>query len=244
MRRITTIALLPIAAFVLAACNGTSQETTDAGPGATLSPGAVTATDDGSGTTESPESGDTAGSGDELFGTAADVGGPYGELRDGLWSVGPAGDVEFTVTGSDTLELVQATANEGWAIAEQEVESDKVDVDFRRGPVRFQFEVEVDDGILELEIDQDIDPAQPGTFSVGEAGTVEVDVQDGRLVLGEVTLTDGWTEVKRAVEADDIELDFRREGDGFFELWEFHADLDNGTLEVEVDYELEGRLAR
>mgnify|MGYP001017244402 CR=1 FL=1 len=31
-----------------------------------------------------------------------------------------------------------------------------------------------DDGVLEIEIDQDIDPAQPGTFHVGAAAIVEL----------------------------------------------------------------------
>ena len=241
MRRVTAIALLPIAALALAACGGSADAPAESGPAATLttagatSPGAAT-----DGTTEQPTDDGSASSDDGLFGTPADVGGPYGELRDGLWGVGPAGEVEFRVTSRDTLELVSAGPADGWDLREQEVESDKIRVDLRRGPVDFELEVEIDAGVLEIEIDQDIDPAGPGTFAVGEAGTVEVSVADGRLVLGELDLAGGWNEVQRNADDDDIELRFRRDGDGFFELWEFRADLDGGALDVEVDYEIEG----
>ncbi len=145
------------------------------------------------------------------------------------------------MAGSDDLELVDVRANDGWDIVEQETDSDSIDVDFRQGPVTHQIEVEIDSGVLEIEIDQDIDPAEGGTFAVGEAATVEVTVEDGRLALGDVTITDGWDETSREVDDDEVELDVRRDGDGFFELWELQADLDDGALTIEVDYEIEGR---
>ena len=178
-----------------------------------------------------------------MFGTAADVGGPYGELRDGPWGVGVAGEVDFRVTGPDSLELVGVAVNEGWQVREQEVESDKIDIEYERGPVEYRFEVEIDDGLLELEIDQDIDRTSSGTFAVGEAATVDITADVGSLTLGDVMLTDGWGETSREVDNDDIELDFRREGDGFFELWELNADRGRDSLDVEVDYEIEGRFA-
>jgi hypothetical protein len=241
MRRITAIALLPAVALALTACGGSSTGVTAGGESAaTLSP----SSDDTAGSTSGGSTAVGAGDmGEEMFGTAADVGGPYGELRDGVWEIGPAGSVEFRVTGPNSLELVGVVVAEGWQIVEQEVESDKIDVDFRRGPVEFQFEVEIDDNLLELEIDQDIDPANPGTFALGEAGTVAVSVENGRIVLGETAIGDGWNEVKREIDDDDIELDFRRDGNGFFEQWELYADEDNGALDIEVDYEIEGRFA-
>lgn len=253
MRRITAIALLPTAALALTACGGDTDQAAESGPAATLttagsptSEGATTPT-----ATSSPTGSDSdddsataaAGAGSALLGTPAGVGGPYGELRDGVWGVGPAGEVEFRVTGSDTLELVEVRVNDGWEITGQESDSDSIDVDYRQGPVDYQIEVEIDDGVLEIEIDQDIDPAEAGTFALGEAGSAEVTLSDGRLVLGAVTVTDGWSETSREVDDDEIELDLRREGMGFFELWELKADLDDGGLDIEVDYEIEGRFA-
>lgn len=228
MRRIPALALIPTTALVLAACGGSAET----GPNSTL---ATTPTSAGS------ESGTGEGA---LLGTPADVGGPYGELRDGVWAVGPAGEVEFRVTGANSLELVGASANDGWTITEQETDSDSIDVDFRSGPVSFDFQVEINDGVLELEIDQDIDPAAPGTFAVGEAATAPVSVDGGRLVLGDVSIASGWNETSRDLDSDDFQLDFRRDGNGFFELWELNADLDNGQLEIEVDYEIEGRFSQ
>ena len=258
MRRIAALALVPTTALVLAACGGTTADSGDAGPAPTLtatsgeatSTGDATdgsATDDTSSTDDSgsqnTDVGSAAGTEDASFGTPADVGGPYGELRDGVWAIGPAGEVEFRVTGPNSLELIAAVANDGWDITEQEVESDSIEVDFRRDNVTFEFEVEMSNGVLEIEIDQDIDRAENGTFFVGEAGTVAVSVDGSRLVLGDVGLMDGWNETSRDVDNDDVELDFRRDGDGFFELWEFNADLDDGKLEIEIDYEIEGRFS-
>ncbi|MGA8048149.1 MAG: hypothetical protein WCA30_17980 [Dermatophilaceae bacterium] len=246
MRRITAIALLPAAALSLAACGGSSQgvtATTD--PAATLSPSSGGGTD-GSGSGDGT-GGATATSsaavemGDEMFGTAADVGGPYGELRDGPWGVGVAGEVDFRVTGPNSLELVNIGVTEGWQLREQEVESDKIDIEYHRGPVEYRFEVEIDDGLLELEIDQDIDRTSSGTFAVGEAATVDITAEVGALTLGDVMLADGWGETSREVDNDDIELDFRRQTDGFFELWELNADRGRDSLDVEVHYEIEGR---
>jgi hypothetical protein len=249
MRRITAIALLPAAALALSACGGSSQgATTTSDPAATLS--ATPSRTDGSGSTaDDSTTGSTDDStagvemGDEMFGTPADVGGPYGELRDGPWAVGVAGEVDFRVTGPNSLELVGVGVNEGWQVREQEVESDKIDIEYQRGPVEYRFEVEIDDSLLELEIDQDIDRTSSGTFAVGEAATVGITADTGSLTLGDVALADGWDETSREVDNDDIELDFRRQSDGFFELWELNADRGRGSLDVEVHYEIEGRFA-
>lgn len=253
MRRIAALALIPTTGLVLAGCGGSAPTTADTGPNPSLTETTQeadggTATDGGTETaTDTATTDATSATGtddDGLLGTPADVGGPYGELRDGVWAIGPAGEVEFRVTGPDSLELINVQANDGWDITEQEVDSDSIEVDFRRGPVSFDFEVEMDDGVLEIEIDQDIDPAQGSTFAVGEAAMVPVSVDGGRLVLGDVNIMDGWNETSREVDSDDIELDFRRDGSGFFELWEFNADLDDGQLEIEIDYEIEGRFGQ
>lgn len=249
MRRITALALLPTAALALTACGGSPEQAVESGPPATLTTAGDSTTEETTATatptdTTSDDPGTTTpGAVSALFGTPADVGGPYGELRDGVWAVGPAGEVEFRVTGSDTIELVDVRVNDGWEITGQESDSDSIDVDYRQGPVDYQIEIEIDDGVLEIEIDQDIDPAEGGSFAIGEAGTAEVAVDNGRLVLGDVTITDGWSETSREVDDDEVELDLRREGDGFFELWELQADLDDGGLDIEVDYEIEGRFA-
>lgn len=190
--------------------------------------------------TEAEVEPDEQGDIDALFGTRADVGGPYGQPRDGVWAVGPAGQVEFRITGSHTLELVDIRPTDGWAISDQEVSSGEIDVALRRGPVTYEIQIEIEAGVLEIKIDQDIDPAQGGTFHVGEAATVTITVDGGTLVLGEVVVNEGWSEIDRDIDMDEIELDFRRLVGGVMELWEINAELDDGQLEIEIDYELEG----
>lgn len=242
MRRMTAITILPAAALALAACGTSTGDTTTPEPAASLATtteGATASADD-TATTATTAPSDDVEAGDELFGTAADVGGPYGELRDGVWGVGAAGEVEFTVTGSDSLELLGVEANAGWEITQQDVDSDSIDVDFRRGQVTYEFQVEMDEGILEIEIDQDIDRATSGDFAVGAAAMVPLTFDGARVTLGEVRLASGWTETGRDLD-DDVEIDFRRDGTGFFELWEINADGDDP--DVEIDYEIEGRFS-
>ena len=180
---------------------------------------------------------------DALFGTPPGAGGPYGASRDGVWEVGVAGEVEFSVTGPGSLSLAGVRPSTGWALTGQEVSSDGFDVDLRRGPVSFEVQVELEAGVLEISVDQDIGPAQPGTFFVGEAATVTVAVQGGALVLGAVLIDDGWVLIDRDVDGDEIELDLQRAGADAVELWEFTADLDDGVLEVSIDYEISGPYA-
>ena len=78
---------------------------------------------------------------------------------------------------------------------------------------------------------------------MGESATVDITAEVGALTLGDVAVSDGWSETSREVDNDDIELDFRRQSDGFFELWELNADRGRDTLDVEVHYEIEGRFA-
>jgi hypothetical protein len=93
--------------------------------------------------------------------------------------------------------------------------------------------------------------AVPGTWQVGEAGTVTFDVVDGALVLEDVSEADGWTVTDIEEEPDEIGVDLRRgdvEGDEIeIELrngamrWDADVEL-NGSIEVELDYEVSGQL--
>ncbi|MGJ7442054.1 hypothetical protein [Aquipuribacter sp. MA13-6] len=158
-----------------------------------------------------------------------------GELRDGVWQVGDAGEVEFAVVDG-ALELVDVRPAEGWQVTDQQAAPDEIEVDLRQGAVEYEVEIEIEAGLLEIEIDQDVDPAEPGTYRVGDAALVELDVVDGALVLGGVTVSDGWTETDRSESPDEVELDLQRGA----ETWELDVDLDDGVMEVEIDYEIEG----
>lgn len=73
-----------------------------------------------------------------------------------VYEVGPAGEVEISVEG-DSLTLVEARPNEGWSIDEIEEEDDEIEVDFVRGNEEWEFEAELENGQVEIEIDSDTD---------------------------------------------------------------------------------------
>lgn len=157
------------------------------------------------------------------------------ELRDGTWPVGDAGEVEFTADGGQ-LTLVEVRPADGWTETDRDIESDEIEIDFQRGNVEWRIEVELKDGVLEIEIDQDIDGADPGVYTVGLAGTVEFAMANGGLNLVETTANDGWTYTVEEQESDDIEVDFRMGN----VTWDLNVDLDDGEIDVEVDFEIEG----
>ena len=82
----------------------------------------------------------------------------------------------------------------------------------------------------------DTTAAVPGTWPVGDAGTVAFDVRDGGLILLDVVAADGWDHVVEEEDPDELEVDFRR-GD---EAWDFEVELhdDGSRLEVDVHYDL------
>lgn len=58
----------------------------------------------------------------------------------------------------------------------------------------------------------DISPVEPGRYQVGEAGTVEITVDDGEFEVEDVEPSDGW---EHEVEQDEglvVEVRFHREG--------------------------------
>ncbi|MCK9486038.1 MAG: hypothetical protein M0R73_04955 [Dehalococcoidia bacterium] len=244
MRRTVTTLLhigLASALILLAACDDSTGDTADA-EGNAPSP---TATEDGAATpTSSPTATTTTGAtaspttGPAQGGASMDVTWDDSilEVRDGTWPVGDAGEVEFAVSG-DRLELVEVRPADGWSVTEQEIEDDEIEVDFRRGDVDWTVKVEIDNGVLEIEIDQDVHGAEPGVYAVGLAGTVAFQVSDGALSLGEIVTNEDWSHRIEEQEAGAIEVDFRRDN----VTWEFKVERDDGRLEVEIDFKIEGR---
>lgn len=156
-------------------------------------------------------------------------------LSDGVWAVGDAGTVEFTI-GDGGLELIEALPDDGW---EHEIEVDgneEIEVDFRQEGREHTIEIEYDDGVLEIEIDLEVDPAEPGTFALGPAGTVEIAVDGDDVRLVDLSPADGWDVTEQ--DTDDGEVDIQlRQGDV---VWDFEAEVDDDRLEVHLDFEIEG----
>ena len=164
------------------------------------------------------------------------------EAIPGTWPVGDAGTVAFSIVDG-ALVLDDVTANDGWVMAIDEQDPDEIEVDFSRGNVEWEIEIELeDDGrTLEIEIDQDIEPADPGTYDIGDAGTFSFRVVDGGLVLGDLNVADGWTLTELDEEPDEIEFELT-DGPRRFDV---EVELeDDGTIELEIDYEVVGPVGR
>jgi hypothetical protein len=186
------------------------------------------ASDGSDGDAGSPEE-EPATSGDVVDGT---------EAVPGTWQVGDAGTVTFDVVDG-ALVLEDVSENEGWSVTDIEEAADEIEVDFRRDDVEVEIEIELESGgtILEIEIDTDIEDADPGTYDIGDAGSFTFEVVDGVLELTDVTATDGWDITEQDVEGDEIEIELRRGA----MRWDADVDLD-GSIEVELDYEVTGQV--
>lgn len=250
-RKLSVLALVSLMAAVLAACG--AQESGQQEPGQAQpeqaepeqaeqaepeqapeedardsEPMELTEVGDDGGAAEGGEDGGEA----ETPLTAA---GEPAEVRDGVWAVGDAGEVEFAVENG-ALQLVDARPSDGWRMDIDEQAPDEIEVDFERGNVEWEIEIETDGNRLEIEIDQDIDPAEAGAYEIGNAGIVEVSLGDAGLSLIEATPNEGWDYVIDEESSEEIEVEFTS-GDV---KWDFDAEYDDGVLDIEIDQEIVG----
>jgi hypothetical protein len=108
--------------------------------------------------TDADDADDAAGDGTADTGDDADATGDAatGQVVDlttavpGSWPVGDAGIVTFSLDG-DRLVLDDVTTADGWTSRVEEEDADAIQVDFDRDGISWEFEVEVDDGRLEVE---------------------------------------------------------------------------------------------
>jgi hypothetical protein len=181
---------------------------------------------------------DTAGTDDDAGSVAAPALVDLTEAVPGTWPVGDAGTVTFSIVdGALVLEDVEAA--EGWTSSIDERSPDEIEVDFVRGAVEWEIEIELEDGgaTLEIEIDQDVEGADAGSYDLGDAGRFAFEVQDGRLVLTDLSVADGWTVTERDEGAVGIEVELRN-GSRRFDV---EVELeDDGSVELEIDYEVTG----
>lgn len=77
----------------------------------------------------------------------------------------------------------------------------------------------------------DVAEAGDGRYLVYEAGSAVVTREGDRLVLGEVQAAEGWTARVDDEEADEVEIDFRRDGTDVLDL---EVEIDDGRVEVQI----------
>ena len=256
MRTPTNLARLaaPVAAILLlAACDdGDGDELASIGLDESVATQDDDGNGDGNGDGDSDEPDGGARNGTDVTDEDADASAsgdagstsPDGDVVDlteavpGTWPVGDAGTVTFSIVDG-ALMLDDVTASDGWMMAIDDQDPDEIEVDFARGNVEWEIEIELEDAgrILEIEIDQDIASADTGSYDIGDAGTFAFSVVDRRLVLDDLNITDGWTLVELAEEADEIEFELVN-GPRSFDV---EVELeDDGTIELEIDYEVVG----
>lgn len=158
-----------------------------------------------------------------------------GELIDGVWEIDDAGVVDFTV-GDNGLELGEVVSYEDWEVRVTEEDPDEIEVEFRRAERRYVFEVEYDGRILEIEQDLDIAPAEPGRFEIGGAAVATIAVEGNSVILTDLEVADGWTVTDQDESDGEVEVDLRRDNVD----WTFEAEIDDGELEVAIDFKIEG----
>lgn len=222
---------------LLAACSGNGSDQGSASEGSDTQ------------TTESEDPGEQTGQGESVAETGEESSpedGPVigtttiegfappdqNEVRDGVWAIGDAGEVEFQQENGG-LTLLETRPESDWQVRTEE-ESDEIDAYFTQGNQEWHFEAEVDDGRLEIDLELDIDDAQPGLYEVGDAGSVEFDYYGSTLSLVDVQTNEGWQSSIEEEDSDEIEVDFARDN----VEWDFEVEIDDGRLELEIDQEV------
>lgn len=157
------------------------------------------------------------------------------EARPGRWVIGAAGSVEFDLADSE-LVLLDVTESDGWTARVDEDSGEEIEVDFERDNVEIEVEIEWDDGTLEVDINTDIDAAEAGSYEIGQAGTVDFGVSGEGLALNDLSAADGW-ELRVDEESSD-EIEFTLQSGA--ERWWVEIQLDDGEIELEIDYRVRG----
>jgi hypothetical protein len=242
--RVRTRALaLLLGAALAGGCAGDDTGSSDPvaldGPGA--SDAGIGAGDDGAGDDGGEAAADGASEDDGA--AEADVEPPHADVVDagvaepGTWQVGEAGTVTFSLDRGG-LQLDGAAPADGWQVVEQEADREGIEVVFAhdRATAAFEVELEKDGGSLSVLVDLALEDGEPGTFALGDAASVTVSVDGDRLVLEDLTVTDGWEVVTRELDDDEFELELAR-GDQRAEL---AIDLDDGRVDVERHLSVRG----
>lgn len=66
---------------------------------------------------------------------------------------------------------------------------------------------------------------------------MDLAVDGGSVNLVDLSVSDGWTVTEQDTDDGEVEIELRRDN----VTWELDAEVDDGQLEVEIDFEIEGR---
>lgn len=165
---------------------------------------------------------------------------PFGdgvdELRDGIWRIADAGEVEFTLVDG-ALSLIEVRPAQGWQHRVSDDDDDEIEVRFTNGPVDWKLEVEIDDSTMEISKELKIRQADGGAYAVGSAAEVSFESDGSAVSLGEVSPSQGWEITEQEADSTDIEIEFRSDRGG---KAEFEVESRDGLVEVEISQKLVG----
>lgn len=158
---------------------------------------------------------------------------PVTEARDGTWTVGDAGEVDFQLRDG-ALELGDVREYAGWVHALRQVDESAIELELVGSGVTWDFAVHYQRGVLRVAQTRSRDLAEPGRYPVGSAGEVEVAVADGAPQLAEVSPAEGWQASVDDEDPEELTATFSHEPT----VWTFTARVEAGQLQIEVGYEI------
>jgi hypothetical protein len=168
------------------------------------------------------------------------------------YEVGDAGTVTLANDGAQ-LDIVSVDQNDGWQIEIEVATGREVEVDFRNGTRRIQFNAELEDGEIRVRARERVTTAtaqattsttqgstastvaaseQTGTitYEAGAAGSVTISSDGSQLTIVDVTAADGWSHEIEVQVGREVEMDFRN-GE---ERVQFNAEFEDGEVRVRV----------
>jgi hypothetical protein len=171
------------------------------------------------------------------------------------YEVGDAGTVTITNDGTQ-LEIVSVNQNDGWQIEIEVATGREVEVDFRSGTRRIQFNAELEDGEIRVRAREQVVTATSTTqnttqsttqsttpsttassvatgtttYEAGAAGTVTISNDGSVLTIVSVAAADGWSHEIEVRVGREVEMDFRNGSDRV----QFNAELEDGEVRVRV----------
>lgn len=172
-------------------------------------------------------------------GSGGSADGAVDGIRDGVWQVGEAGEVEFAAKDG-TLSLTEVRPADGWQQRVADEKADEIEVHFTKGDQEWKFEVESDSNGLQISKELTIRGGDGGDFEVGSAATLTLAVDGQKVSVGDVAPASDWQTVKQDESSDSVELGFRNESTGG--TAEFEAEADGSGVKIEITQKLRGSM--
>lgn len=158
---------------------------------------------------------------------------PAAEARDGTWTVGDAGEVDFQVRDG-VLQLGDVREYAGWIHTLRRVDDDALEIEFIGSGVTWELTAHYHRNVLRVAQSKSIDLAEPGRYQIGSAGEVEVAVVDGAPQLEDASPAEDWEVSIDDTDPTELTATFSHPP----VVWTFVARVDAGQLEVDIGYEV------